>query len=157
MAGWAGTLAAAAACLVEALTWFKQSDNAPTRLQGHTMLIENMGESVDAVLMPVITRATYKKVSRGGGQVEWRLCRVLWAAHCVGCCARSLVSSGDHCPPPFHAHCAGPLAVPQAGRQGGGVQQGLPPAAAHQGIQPAPGAGAAGMCWEQRGRAGLQC
>ena len=31
---------------------------------GHSVLIENMGESIDAVLNPVITRSTFKKVSR---------------------------------------------------------------------------------------------
>ncbi len=29
---------------------------------GHSVLIENMGESIDAVLNPVITRSTFKKV-----------------------------------------------------------------------------------------------
>jgi dynein heavy chain len=28
---------------------------------GYSVLIENMGESIDAVLMPVVTRSTYKK------------------------------------------------------------------------------------------------
>ncbi len=28
---------------------------------GHSVLIENMGESIDAVLNPVITRSTFKK------------------------------------------------------------------------------------------------
>lgn len=30
---------------------------------GHSVLIENMGENIDAVLNPVITRSTFKKVS----------------------------------------------------------------------------------------------
>ena len=30
---------------------------------GHSVLIENMGESIDAVLNPVITRSTFKKVT----------------------------------------------------------------------------------------------
>jgi ATP-binding dynein motor region len=30
---------------------------------GHSVLIENMGESIDAVLGPVITRSTFKKVT----------------------------------------------------------------------------------------------
>ena len=29
---------------------------------GHSVLIENMGENIDAVLNPVITRSTFKKV-----------------------------------------------------------------------------------------------
>ena len=29
---------------------------------GHSVLIENMGETIDAVLNPVITRSTFKKV-----------------------------------------------------------------------------------------------
>ena len=41
-------------------------------VQGHTLLLENMGETVDAVLMPVITRATYKKVRlRQLNRREW--------------------------------------------------------------------------------------
>lgn len=31
---------------------------------GHSVLIENMGETIDAVLNPVITRSTFKKVCR---------------------------------------------------------------------------------------------
>ena len=30
---------------------------------GHSVLIENMGENIDAVLNPVITRSTFKKVN----------------------------------------------------------------------------------------------
>ena len=29
---------------------------------GHSVLVENMGENIDAVLNPVITRSTFKKV-----------------------------------------------------------------------------------------------
>ena len=29
---------------------------------GHAVLVENMGENIDAVLNPVITRSTFKKV-----------------------------------------------------------------------------------------------
>ena len=32
-------------------------------VQGQTVLVENMGETIDAVLTPVITRATFKKAS----------------------------------------------------------------------------------------------
>ena len=35
----------------------------PVPVQGQTVLVENMGESIDAVLTPVITRATFKKAS----------------------------------------------------------------------------------------------
>lgn len=42
-------------------------------LQGQTVLIENMGETIDAVLTPLVTRATVKKVGTqrhrvGGGR-----------------------------------------------------------------------------------------
>ena len=36
---------------------------------GHSVLIENMGETIDAVLNPVITRSTFKKVSTSNGLV----------------------------------------------------------------------------------------
>merc|ERR1719240_646635 len=43
---------------------------------GHSVLIENMGESIDAVLNPVITRSTFKKgrsfyVKLGDKEVEY--------------------------------------------------------------------------------------
>jgi dynein heavy chain, axonemal len=43
---------------------------------GHSVLIENMGESVDAVLLPIITRSTFKKgrnlfVKLGDKDVEY--------------------------------------------------------------------------------------
>ena len=43
---------------------------------GHSVLIENMGETIDAVLMPTVTRATYKKgrslyVKMGDKDVEY--------------------------------------------------------------------------------------
>ena len=43
---------------------------------GHSVLIENMGESIDAVLMPTVTRSTYKKgralfVKMGDKDVEY--------------------------------------------------------------------------------------
>lgn len=43
---------------------------------GHSVLIENMGESIDAVLTPVITRSTFKKgrsyyVKLGDKDVEY--------------------------------------------------------------------------------------
>lgn len=34
---------------------------------GHSVLVENMGENIDAVLNPVITRSTFKKVSFSTG------------------------------------------------------------------------------------------
>ena len=36
---------------------------------GHSVLIENMGESIDAVLNPVITRSTFKKVGAAAGSL----------------------------------------------------------------------------------------
>jgi len=39
---------------------------------GHSVLVENMGENIDAVLNPVITRSTFKKVPFPTGFV---LCR----------------------------------------------------------------------------------
>lgn len=39
---------------------------------GHSVLIENMGETIDAVLNPVITRSTFKKVSRSYEPVMMR-------------------------------------------------------------------------------------
>lgn len=43
---------------------------------GHSVLIENMGESIDAVLNPIITRSTFKKgrsmfVKMGDKEVEY--------------------------------------------------------------------------------------
>ncbi len=43
---------------------------------GHSVLIENMGESIDAVLNPIITRSTFKKgrnlyVKLGDKEVEY--------------------------------------------------------------------------------------
>ena len=39
---------------------------------GHSVLIENMGESIDAVLNPVITRSTFKKVGAAAVQQACR-------------------------------------------------------------------------------------
>ncbi len=36
---------------------------------GHSVLVENMGENIDAVLNPVITRSTFKKVPFSTGFV----------------------------------------------------------------------------------------
>lgn len=43
---------------------------------GHSVLIENMGESIDAVLNPIVTRSTFKKgrsmfVKMGDKEVEY--------------------------------------------------------------------------------------
>ncbi len=105
-------------------------------LQGHTLLIENMGESVDAVLMPVITRATYKKASRGASGT-WLVILLLHKWLRLTCTTCFLPTSFPFLP-------AGPLAVREAGGKGGGVQQGVPPPPAHQGHQPSPWARAAG-------------
>lgn len=57
------------------------ADNTVTVMEraieaGHSVLIENMGESIDAVLNPVITRSTFKKgrnlyVKLGDKEVEY--------------------------------------------------------------------------------------
>jgi hypothetical protein len=47
---------------------------------GHSVLVENMGENIDAVLNPVITRSTFKKVPFSTG---FGLCR----ESCIDCVA----------------------------------------------------------------------
>ena len=79
---------------LQGITWIKEresknnlqvvrmgADNMVTVIEraieaGHSVLIENMGETIDAVLNPVITRSTYKKgrnlfVKLGDKDVEY--------------------------------------------------------------------------------------
>ena len=67
---------------------------------GHSVLIENMGESIDAVLNPVITRSTFKKV--GAAELQQAACcseptALAWAStqhktRTMGCTAAPLCS-----------------------------------------------------------------
>ena len=84
-----GSIACLASCsrahvpcdLLQGIVWIKERESkhnlkvvrmgAPSTVTamerameaGHSVLIENMGENIDAVLNPVITRSTFKKVS----------------------------------------------------------------------------------------------
>ena len=72
-------------CVVQGIVWIQERESkhslqvvrmgAPSTVTamerameaGHSVLIENMGENIDAVLNPVITRSTFKKVGHPAG------------------------------------------------------------------------------------------
>ena len=48
---------------------------------GHSVLVENMGENIDAVLNPVITRSTFKKASSSSTHVKGKWLSTI-VVHC---------------------------------------------------------------------------